>query len=800
MSTTEDAITPKESEIEGKSTGLYWREQLDHAEQVMATWATRSGKIIERFRDERTGSETTGSRFNILWSNVQVLRPSLYGRPAKPEVTRRYMDADPVGRLASTILERCLDYEVEQFPDFDESMSSVVEDRLLPGRGTVWMRFEGFDENGAQITSSEETENEGIGEAHAPVDYVYWKDFSHSPARTWDEVWWVARATYLTIQEGVDRFGEVFRTVPLGDYQEDHSRSKKDRATSPQFAKKAKVFEIWNKRTSTVCWIAKDFLPVLDERPDPLQLEGFFPCPKPLFATTTNGSLIPVPDYVEYQDQAEELDSITARIDRLVDAVRAAGVCNGEFKELQRLLQSKGNILIPVDNWAGLAEKGGLAGAFELIDLSTIVTALTALYNAREAAKQIIYEICGISDILRGSTKAEETLGAQQLKANFGSLRLRSSQAEVARFASDIFKLKAQIICRFYPPMLLVKMSDILGTDDGQDEQMVFQALQLLGDANMRDFHIAVASDSLAQIDEDAEKAAASEAIAAISGFLKEALPVVGQVPQLLPMFTEMLLFITRRFRAGRSLESAIENGMKQLQIAASAPKGPSPEEIEAQMKMQSEQARIAADTQATQMKEQFAAQREQEKLAQESQLEQMKAEMQQRADEFKAQMEAEASVREQEQEWRIANLQEENKLRIAQMEDETKRELARIAAEASANQATMASDTTMKVAELNAATKVATTKPPEDPKAKADAEMPANQLESKTSIRIAELEKEAMTGSAALSATGEMFALGKGSAKEESPAADVPAEEKKPVRWKIVRDESGRMSELVAG
>jgi hypothetical protein len=49
-------------------------------------------------------------------------------------------------------------------------------------------------------------------------------------------------------------------------------------------------------------------------RDDPLKLEGFFPCPPPLNATIAQGSTIPVPDYVLYQDQAEELDDLTGRI------------------------------------------------------------------------------------------------------------------------------------------------------------------------------------------------------------------------------------------------------------------------------------------------------------------------------------------------------------------------------------------------------------------------------------------------------------------------------------------------------
>src|SRR6266446_2527292 len=582
---------------EGEDPGPYWHEQLEHAQKIFKTWETRGDKVVKRYRDERDAVEGLRSKFNILWSNIQVLFPSLYGRAAKPEVSRRYMDQDPIGRLASTMLERVLEYETQQFPDYHAAMTGTVEDRLLPGRGSAWIRYDPVivketlqAPEGVEVTNTEEMTVERVDSAHSPIDYVYWKDFLHSPARTWGEVWWVSRWVYMEKQEGLDRFGNVFNNVPLSADNVDESKQKNDKAKA-SFTKKAKVAEIWNKRTGKACWVAKGYRQALDELDDPLQLEGFFPCPEPLFATTTNGTLIPVPDYCEYQDQARELDELTNRIDKLVKAVKAVGVFNAEFKELGRLLtEGQDNKLFSVLNWGALSEKGGLKGAVDMLDISIVIQALGVLYKAREDVKQTIYEICGISDILRGATNAQETLGAQQLKANFGSLRLKDSQTDVARFASDLFRLKAHVICKFYPGQLIVQMSGIQQTADGKDPQLLQQALQLLSNSTIRDFSIQVESDSLAQIDEQAEKQAASEAITAIGSFVKEAMPMVAQAPETLPMVTEMLLFLVRRYRAGRGLESAIERSMKMLEAkAAQAQQNPqpSPEEKQAQAQQQ---------------------------------------------------------------------------------------------------------------------------------------------------------------------------------------------------------------------
>jgi hypothetical protein len=655
---------------EGEDPGPYWHDQIETAIKIFDKWEKRGLKVVKRYRDERDAIEMPRMKFNILWSNIQVLFPALYGRQAKPEVSRRYMDQDPVGRLASTMLERVMEYETTQFGDFDAAMSGAVQDRLLPGRGTAWIRYEPVIVNEQpeatetagemeeptepQVSGVVEDPTERIDAAHSPIDYVYWSDFLHSPARTWDEVWWVARAVYMTKDEGVERFGDVFKNVSLTSSNTDMD-GKNPLTAKMTYDKKAMVYEIWNKRTGKVCWIAKGYPQALDERDDPLELEEFFPCPKPLMATTTTGTMIPVPDYCEYEDQAQELDNLTQRIYLLTKACKAVGVFNAEFKELARMFsEGVDNKLFPVTGWAAMSEKGGLKGAIDMMDTSQIIVTLRELYAAREQVKQSIYEIMGISDILRGSSKAQETLGAQQLKANFGSLRLKSSQGEVARFATDIFKLKAQVICKFYPPELIVEMSGVMNTPDGQDPQMLQAAIQMLSNSTIRDFHIAVEADSLAQIDEQAEKQGAQEAIQAIGIFLREAIPMIAQAPETLPMASEMLLFLVRRFRAGRGLESAVERAMKALQDKADAakqqPPQQNPEMLQMQAEQQAEQMRMQAQAQTEQMKMQAQAQIEQGKAQLEMQMHQAKtqAEMQ------LAQMKAEFEVAKQNNEMQI--------------------------------------------------------------------------------------------------------------------------------------------------
>ena len=167
-----------------------------------------------------------------------------------------------------------------------------------------------------------------------------------------------------------------------------------------------------------------------------------------MLATTTNDKRVPVPDYTEYQDQARELDTLTARIDKLTKALKVAGAYAGSEKQVLQQLINDGseNLLIPVEDWMHLQDRGGLNGVIQWMPIQQIAQVLIQLYDARDRVKAMLYEVTGIGDIMRGATSPIETLGAQQLKANFSTRRIVPQQRQVARFARDVIKLMAGVI------------------------------------------------------------------------------------------------------------------------------------------------------------------------------------------------------------------------------------------------------------------------------------------------------------------------------------------------------------------
>ena len=591
-------------------------------EREFKAWETRVGKILKRYKDENRERKTdSSSRFNILWSNVQTLVPATFSRLPQPDVSRRFRDQDPVGRVAALILERSLDFEVQHYPDYRVSLRQTVYDRFLGGRGTAWARYEPHFKalempEGVQVTedSEEAPVDEQLDYECAPIDYVHWKDFGHEVARTWEEVTKVWRFVYMDEQAVTERFGEeTAKDIPYDAVPEDLKKQGK----TDEVKKQACVIELWDKTTGEALWISKSMKEFVDRKTDPLKLQDFFPCPKPLYATLTNDSLVPIPDFTLYQDQARTLDILSDRIDGLSRMLQVKGVYDASNSALARLFTEGNNgTLLPIKDWAAFAEKNGLKGAVDVMDLQPIAAALETAYTAMAQEQSQVYQITGISDIIRGDTQAEETATAQQIKGQYASLRLRSMQDDVAQFATECLRLKAQIICGKFSPETIMAMAAVEQLQPA-DQEMIPQAMELLigkdrvldpsADAPnpLRSFRIDIAADTLVKIDEQQEKQDRLEMLSSFGDYLGKAAEVGAMSPEMIPLLIEVGKFGLTSFKIGKAIEGTFDQALEQLKQKAMNPQPPPPDpalEV-AQVKADAEKQKVGAEMQMLPMK-----------------------------------------------------------------------------------------------------------------------------------------------------------------------------------------------------
>ena len=344
---------------------------------------------------------------------------------------------------------------------------------------------------------------------------------------------------------------------------------------APEEAKRAVLWEIWDKPSRKRIVIADGFDRVVEETADPLGLAGFFPVPEPLYAVRTSDSRVPIPEFTLYQDQALELDELATRKRHLIAALRARGVYAGVLGEVERLLTEAGeNEMIPVKDWDQFRDKGGLAAAIEWLPIERIAQVIVSLNAHMAQLKAEIFEVTGLSDIVRGSTQASETATAQRLKGSFGTMRMQPRQRPMQRFVRDALRLKAEVIAEHFRPETLARMT-------GRPVPPAVAAL--LRDERLRGFRIDIETESTVQPDAEAERRNAVEFLTASTQFFTGIAPLIGAAPQSAPMFLEMFRAAARSFKPGRRLEEVIGRTsdalIRQAEAAAAAPPPPGPAE-----------------------------------------------------------------------------------------------------------------------------------------------------------------------------------------------------------------------------
>lgn len=468
------------------------KTQIEQSEKELNRWHKRGEKISKTYRDERDDNDKGVARkLNLFWSNTETLRPAIYSKTPVPICERRFLDRDTTGRVASTILERTLRYEV-QMSGFDRAIRRALKDKQIPGRGQVWVRYNPlFGEpispeqtadddlttgDGTALEEPREDKEEALAREvlreSLAVDYVHWQDYGTLPAlaRTEEEVEGKYRRLYMSRSDLIEAFGKsIGKKIELDHAPRDKTSTGASNPVSGHEGMQATVYEIWWKPTRKVYFIAKSYDEICKEADDPLKLEGFFPCPEPLNATMTNDTTIPVPDYAESQDQYYQIDDLTKRIDILTSACKVVGVYDAAAQSLKRVFEeAQEPNLIPVDSWAMFAEKGGLKGAIDWVPIETVANTLKILIEVRSQIMEDLDRTTGIPDIMRGTSDARETMGGQRLKSNNAATRLQEQQDGMGRFCRDILCIMGEIISEHYSPETLIQVSGAM-YDEGLD-------------------------------------------------------------------------------------------------------------------------------------------------------------------------------------------------------------------------------------------------------------------------------------------------------------------------------------------
>ncbi len=653
----------------------FWKE-YDLSEKEHAKWKKRADKVTKRFRQETESGDGTGTpSFNILWANTEVQRPKLFSQVPKPNIQRRYKDDDPVGKQGAEVLDRALQFVMDD-GDFYSFGDQSVTDYLLPGRTVSKVRYcptysrvrkavpveprgelgpNGEDDKLEYFLDDEkqdpaevkryqegwfvEKEIEEVVDEHVEIERWPWDNFRHQKAKRWKDVGWIDYISYMDAAKLKATFGKKAKSIEL-TVDGSGDEGEKDGGAKPTHAEIHEVWFLRERKVRVGAWGGESWL---KEQDDPLRLTDFYPTPEPLLAVQTNDSLQPIPLFAMYQHQANELDKITKRITTLMGALKMAGLYAGEEKStLERLFQADENVMVPVSDWGAIKAAGGVGGLVEWLPIEQVAKVLQALFREREALVSQVYELTGLADIERGATDPRETKGAQTLKAQFSSRRTLTPQQKVEFYFRDILRLAAEIMAEHFSTDTLQRMT---GLPIPPEVRMILQ------DELQRQYRLDIETDSTIAPDEEREQQNMADALQAVTEFIAAMGPLVQQG---LPLQLALVLLKSylRKFKWGKEVEDMLD----ELQRNPPQPK-PDPEQQKMQAEMQMKQQQAQMDQQQSVMEMQMK-QKELELKLQEMmmklQFEKAKAEQDLQTEQVKAQSEmmiAQAQVGQQQQE-----------------------------------------------------------------------------------------------------------------------------------------------------
>lgn len=582
---------------------INWLARIEDEEKQHKPWRDFVRKVNEKYANgdpaDQAGDDT--SPFNILYSNIEILKGVVNPTYPKVDVRRRYLQKDADAKQVATVLERTLNGSREFYP-FEDVSDMAVQDFLLGGLGQTRIRYKPFFErepldiieddagekfafrDGVRVTEFKEDDDGAFTEklVHEELsrELIPWDQFGWQPARSWDKVTWCYILHFIK-QEDAGQFG---------------SRIALDFSHEVGGVKFAKVYEIFDKRERQLIMVSKGAQGgprrgIIKEVEDPWKLENFYPFPKPLLGTLLSNKLIPIPDYKQYQHQAIELEDVTERLNNLTDMLRVVGVYDSAFTELVNIYKQNDGTLMPVSGFNKLLEKGGLQSVVDTVPLKEIAEVVAALEIRKGSLKNDIFELTGIGDIVRSSSKASETLGAQQLKVQGFNLRIEKRKTRVKTFFRELAEIEAEMVAELFDSRTLQAMTGIQLTDDQE---------RLLRSDDRRHFSVNVETDDTVAQDIAEEQ---KNRIEFTDGFIQlaEKLIPAAQSGTVSPDLVKQIMHFTLApFKKGRLLEDAIDGMQIQPQQ-----QGPSKEEIEAQK----EKAKLALQQQAQQFEQKLDVQ-----------------------------------------------------------------------------------------------------------------------------------------------------------------------------------------------
>ncbi|MFD9897476.1 hypothetical protein [Mesorhizobium sp. NPDC059025] len=560
--------------------------------------------------------------------------PAVINSAPAPDIRRRFGNDDPVARDLAQLLERAISVQIDD-SRLQTELEAMAQDGFLAGRGIVRLRFMSDFEGGGETTDDELAKLKDGGEVdkqpatperavneRITFEAISWRDYRHGRAKRWGQRPWEAYRHTIACGD-YDDFADAELVASQADDNDEAADAGADH----------EVWEVWERKSRKVMFIAAGDGKVLKQVSDPLGLSQFYPIATPVQPVEVNGDLEPVNPFAIYRKLADELDSTTKRIRVITKQLKVKGWYGVSPTDVQAVLEADDNEFVPIADAEVWAKNGGLQSAVLFWPVEKLIVVLAQLYGLRDQTKQAIYEITGISDIVRGASNAAETYGAQQIKSQWGSLRIQKMQRMIERASRDLFVMMSEVIPAKFSLETLQKMTDVQLLPAAQEQtpvmpkpvpqglppeqaaqaqqaamqeaqqaeqarqaklQHLMQLQALMREKVATYYRIDVESDSTIRADVTSKKQEATEFMQASAAYFGAVGPMVQQGALPMELAVEIFGSFTRLFNLGKTVEDVLDELVKMAKAKAGQPQpNPQAEQAAADQKAKAENAKV---------------------------------------------------------------------------------------------------------------------------------------------------------------------------------------------------------------
>lgn len=596
-------------------------DAIEQAERSYQSWQRVCDRIDKLYSNltgfsDRSITEFSDREFSLFWATIEVIKPSIYSRPPVPAVETKFKDRDPIKRTAAEMLERCAISGFD-LSDIDQAMLDVRDDLAIVGRGVLWVTYENEDDETERVCIEHLDREDFVheparkwaevgwvarrawlskremrkrfyktsGAAYQEAEYSVRKDDQRNGgadkslkcgvweiwSKTEKKVFWVTKGVDVRLDEGEPHLKlSRFFPCPRPAYG---SLQRRSLIPVPDVTYYEDQLEQINELTARIHGLV-----------DSLRVKGLYPAggdvgdAVEMALKMDDDAKVLVPVNAAVLGQVAMKDMIVwLPIDQIAATIQACVLTRTQLIEDVYQIVGTADIMRGATDPNETAKAQTLKAQFgavrirdkvaELVRVARDTVRIMAEIMAEEFSQDTLVDMAQmdipsdadvkkrVAEIRADAEKELEAL-TEKAEAMLQSPEAQQMAAQDPAAAEAQFKQSQQQIIAKYKGLI----------EKAASEPTIEQIMELIEDQKTRPFVFDIETDSTIYPDEQSEKQSRNEYMTAFTAAATALAPLAMQGGASAQLAGELMKFQLGAYRAGRQLEGAIDEWIKQME------------------------------------------------------------------------------------------------------------------------------------------------------------------------------------------------------------------------------------------